>query len=555
MARHFRLLCASLLALAAIPGAAETCGAGDGKRVFWGDLHVHTAFSLDAYVAAATRTPEDAYRFARGEPDRLADGSEVRIDRPLDFLAVTDHAEYFGVAQLCGQLDTDIAYCRELNEAVETDGVRAFREFFLPPLMANERICPEGADRCRNDARDLWDRVQRAAHEAYEPCEFTTFVGNEWTLSPENLHWHRNLIYRGEVVPRDAINVLDEPTVADMLRALERRCRPEEGCEALAIPHNMNLGMGGSLATTGQDAATLELRARFERLAEIFQHKGASECWPGGPFTDEACDFEIALPVRAGQSVTAGAPVYSEAEQAEIAAGYVRPALAEGLGQQAASGLNPLRLGFVGATDSHGARPGYVTEPGWRGTFSGLDDTPESRSRLATFNPGGLTGVWATENTREAIFDALARREVYATSGPRIRLRFAQTRSLEVAACAGWGADVAVMGGTLAPVEAPRFVVHAAMDATPIAAIDIVRLRWENGAATQHVETFTSDGRADWCLTWTDPDHDARLPTLWYARVREAPTPRWSVELGDETMIEERAWSSPIFSFPDPFER
>lgn len=539
------LLAFALLAPHAFAGQ---CGEADGKRVFWGDLHVHTAFSLDAYVASALRTPEDAYRFARGAPERLPDGSEIALERPLDFLAVTDHAEYFGVAQLCGQLRADVPYCRELNEAVATDGVRAFREFFLPPLMANEPICPEGTERCHEDRRDLWTRVQQAAHDAYEPCAFTTFVGTEWTLSPENLHWHRNLIYRGEVVPEVPINVLDEPTVADMLSALDARCRTEEGCAALAIPHNTNLGMGGSLATAAQDDATRALRARFERLAEIFQHKGQSECWVTGLLSDEACDFEIALPVRPGQSVTAGVPQFDEVERAALASGYLRPALGEGLAFEAAGDPNPLRLGFVGATDSHGARPGFVEEQGWRGTFSGLDDTLEGRRRLRSFNPGGLTAVWARENTRDAIFDALARREVYATSGPRIRLRFAQTGAAEDADCAGPEADLAVMGGTLAPEQAPSFVVQAAMDRNLLGAIDIVRLRWRDGVVEQQVQTFASEGRAEWCLRWTDEDFDAALPTLWYARVRETPSPRWSVELGEETQIEERAWSSPIWS-------
>ena len=173
-------------AVAACPGASE-------KTVFWGDLHIHTAYSMDAYVFNNRDDPASAYRFARGQPRRLLDGSTISIDRPLDFAAVTDHAEYFGVMGICRGLGRS-PYCDELDTVSDGHSRKGFSDFFLPFVTKNLPICPVDPKACTDAAVDLWQRTIDAAESAYEPCEFTTFIANEWTRSPNNLHWHRNLI-------------------------------------------------------------------------------------------------------------------------------------------------------------------------------------------------------------------------------------------------------------------------------------------------------------------------------------------------------------------------
>ncbi len=561
MSRSHRRFCVILAvvcaATAATSATAQTCQAphpARPKQLLWGDLHIHTAYSMDAYVFGTRRTPVDAYRFARGEPELLSDGSTVRLDRPLDFAAVTDHAEYLAVTQICGVESRPTEYCRGLNEVSAVDGSGAFRRFFLPALMRNEPICPADAQLCAAAAPDAWEHLKQAAEAANEPCRFTTFIANEWSASPGNLHWHRNLIYATSVAPEVPINSVAEPTQADLWRALDQRCLARDGCEVLAIPHNSNLGLGGSFTIDESDVESLRLRARYERLAEMVQHKGASECYPGSRLSDEMCEFEIVLPLPILQQLAKQPRPLTDTEAAQVASGYLRDALGTGLGVDTRRGINPLRYGFIGSTDTHGARPGYVEESGWQGTFSNYDGSAEKRNGILQYNPGGLVAVWAQENTRPGIFGALKRREVYATSGPRIALQFHQSFDAQADLCRSQPPDTVPMGGTLAPVgnARPRFAVNVLMDQRPIARIDIVKLVYRDGGIVQSIATETDSGRSAWCVQWTDPDYDPREAALWYARVFEIPSPRWSADLSQtNAVIAERAWSSPIWSLPE----
>lgn len=548
------ILCGLWTSAAAVAQTCEASGAADAKQLLWGDLHIHTAYSMDAYVFGTRRTPADAYRFARGEPERMLDGAAVQLDRPLDFAAVTDHAEYLAVTQICGVDQAATEYCRALNEVSAVDGAGAFRRFFLPSLMRNEPICPADAARCAAAAPDAWQRTKQAAESANEPCRFTTFIANEWSASPDNLHWHRNLIYAGSVVPEVPINSVSEPTQSDLWRALERRCQVRDGCDVLAIPHNSNLGMGGTFRLDEFDAESLRLRARFERLAEIFQHKGASECYPGAALADEMCDFEIVLPAPIVQQLAKQTRPLSEAEHAQIASGYLRPTLGTGLAVGARRGVNPLRYGFIGSTDTHGARAGYVEETDWQGTFSNYDGSAEKRAGILQYNPGGLVAIWAHANTRPDIFAALKRREVYATSGPRITLQFHQSFDPQADLCRPQPPDAIPMGGTLIPNSnaRPRFAVNVLMDRRPIARVDIIKLVYRQGAIAHSTHTQSDLGRREWCVQWTDRDYNPQEAALWYARVFETPGPRWSAGLSQShALIAERAWSSPIWSLPE----
>ncbi len=513
--RH--LLCVATLWIASNVWA-ETCSPSDAGRPLWGDLHVHTVFSMDAFVFGVRRTPDDAYRFARGDAYTLPDGRTVRLDRPLDFAAVTDHAEYLAVTNRCTSSEAAGAYCRALDTASRRGDMSAFFEFFLPAVSNNEHICPNEGDvsenpsACRAASRSAWDVIQRGADDANEPCEFTTFVGFEWTASPDVLHWHRNVLFEGPAITTP-INALDHPTQEDLWRELESRCVPAAGCRALAIPHNSNIGMGGTFRVDVNDAASLALRARFERLAEVFQHKGQSECFPGAVLSDDACDFEIMLPVPVMRRQAASPGELTAEEFAATASGYLRAALARGLAIEAETGVNPFRYGLIGSTDSHTASPGHVSERDWAGAFGNVDDTFDEQLRTPHYNPGGLVAVWAPENTRGSIFAALDRREAYATSGPRIGLRF--DRVVGEGACGANSKERDPMGSVVVLGDEPSFEVRVTMDREPIERIDIVKLFYRDERVKQRIVSTTSEARPNWCFMWRDDDYEPGESALY----------------------------------------
>lgn len=534
--------------------AATVCAASEStkteKSIYWGDLHTHTAYSMDAYVLNTQTTPADAYRFAQGGAITLPDGSQHKLKRPLDFAAVTDHAEYFGLINVC-RTEPQRAYCMELAAAAAEKSRRGFVEIFLPLIVSGTRNCLVDATSCVEFEANLWQRSIDAAEAANQPGKFTTFVASEWTASPDNLHWHRNLIYANANVPTRAINSFDQPTQEHMWRALQEQCRNQPPCDVVAIPHNGNIGLGGSYSTAGHDEKLLGLRAQFERLVEIHQHKGASECYPGSLYSDEACNFEIALPIPIRDDLRLNSRQLTDQENIDIANGYVRTTIARGLSLQSSRGINPFRYGFVGATDSHSSQPGSAEEDNWRGSLGQWDIELKDRQTYAAYNPGGLTAVWAEANTRPALFAALNRREVYATSGTRIKLRLRQTFASNVT-CDTPHKNSTPMGGSFGDhtnTQKPTFIVDAMQDETPIAAIDLIKLKQSDKQVEQQVirlADYTS-GQASSCITWTDHDYQKGDVTLWYVRVLELPTQRWD----QKRQIQERAWSSPIWAAPN----
>ena len=521
------------------------------KTIYWGDLHTHTAFSMDAYVLNTQTTPEDAYRFAQGGPITLPDGSTHKLQRPLDFAAVTDHAEYFGLINVC-RSDPQRPYCQELAEAAAEKSRRGFVEIFLPLIVSGERNCLVDAASCSDFEANLWQRSIDAAEAANQPGKFTTFVASEWTASPDNLHWHRNLIYANANVPKRAINSFDQPTQETMWQALQEQCQDQPPCDVVAIPHNSNIGLGGSFNTDGHSEKLLGLRAQFERLVEIHQHKGSSECYPGSLYSDEACNFEIALPIPIRDDLRLNERELTAQEKLDIAKGYVRPTLAKGLRLEAEQGINPFRYGFVGATDSHSSQPGSTEEDNWRGSLGQWDLDLKDQQIYSAYNPGGLTAVWAEANTRQAIFAALQRREVYATSGTRIKLRLRQTFASDTT-CDTPLNNSTPMGGSLGnhtEKQQPTFIIETMQDATPIAAVDLIKLSQRNGAVQQQVLRLGDypTGQASSCITWTDRDYNKGDVALWYVRVLEQPSQRWD----QKNQVVERAWSSPIWSLTAP---
>ncbi len=593
------------------------------RRPFFGDTHVHTGYSQDASTQGTRATPRDAYAFARGGSLGIqpfaADGSArrtIRLERPIDFAVVTDHAEQIGEVHLCktpGAPGHGSLVCRIyrsfprvafflMNAAYQTGGDRW-------------GFCGENGRHCLDAARAVWQDTQDAAEGAYdrsEACRFTSFVGYEWTASAgTGMNLHRNVIFRNDRVPSLPVSVMETGnTAADLWDQLQSRCiEGVEGCEVITIPHNSNLD-GGLMF---QSAAEIEgpigreeaaRRARWEPLLEVMQHKGDSECTLGGDTTDEACGFEK-LPYDSFGGNFLGNASPAAPRQ------FLRHALKEGLRLERKLGHNPFRYGVVASTDTHLGAAGLVSErshPGHGGAGAPADEEiPPGLTDNLEFGPGGLAVLWAEENSRDALFEAMLRREAYGTSGPRIAVRFFGGFGYEPSLCGSDGfvargyAGGTAMGGSLTPDpegRSPRFAVWALRDpgpagspGTPLQRIQIVK-GWLDAKGVAHERVYdvaggpndaTVDlrtceprgtGADDLCSVWTDPDFAPDVSAFYYARVLENPTCRWSqrlcnaggVDCSDPAtigegleaccrddhrrVIQERAWTSPIWYDP-----
>ena len=553
---------------------AGTCGnATPGEdQLLWGDLHVHTAYSLDAYAYGAFATPKEAYAFAKGQPLLLANGHATRLDRPLDFAAVTDHGATYDLMYVCTDpLYADNAYCNAIRSGRESKGEQARHIFntYLLPLVSDSppkpaAVCSEEAVDCAAASASQWRRTQFAANAANEPCSFTALIGYEWTPSPGGRHWHRNVIYRSDKVPKLVFDYIRYPDVHSLWRQLDRHCRPDEGCDALTIPHNINWADGGAFAVESADDAQLQARARFERLAEIHQEKGNSECLPADRNdAGDDCAFERLITNAAKERLTGAEDLSPDEIWRRARSSYYRTLLGRGLAAYARSdgALNPLMLGAIGSTDTHFGTPGKVQADDFFGGISSLWLSDEERLGRPGYNPGGLVAVWAKENTRQSIFDALKARAAYATSGPRIKLRFGVTAPN---ACQQRAVRYSTsMGQTMRRSRPPVFTVQAGRDGLPLASVQIVKGALVNGALAERTIPLAdfAAGRDAVCVSWRDDDFAADAPAYWYARVLERPSPRWSKLLCERTglceryaagdrMVQQRAWSSPIWNLP-----
>jgi len=589
------------------------CASWTETRSPWfGDLHVHTGLSLDANLQGNRLSPKDAYRFARGEEVGIqphdAAGEPLRtlrIGRPLDFTAVTDHAEFLGLVRGC-TTPASAEYASPVCEGYRDTPEDAFPLLNVHLALPQQDPYPPevcAADGCGDSARAAWNETQDAAEWAYdrsEACAFTSFVGYEWSASPGTRNLHRNVIFRSHVVPELPTGYFDEGTEHGLWDRLHEHCLDAgSGCDVLTIPHNSNLS-AGLMFDAPADAAYARVRAELEPLVEIFQHKGSSECRLGATAADELCDFE-AMPygtlLGANQG---GAPeVVGETN-------FVRHALGRGLELGATVGENPFSYGIIASTDTHLGTPGAVDEFRFAGHGgAGLPITsalPPGLSDQPWLNPGGLAVLWAEENSREALFLAMRRREAYGTSGPRIVLRFFGGFGYDAATCDG--ADLAAagyaggvpMGGVLpAGSGAPRFVVSAFRDPGTeehpgglLERIQIVK-GWLDGGMARYqtwdvaggplgssVDPLTCEpdglGAESLCAVWEDPTFDPTAPAFYYARVLEVPSCRWQqwacnqagVDCADPGSVgpgfegcctatptqQERAWSSPIWHAP-----
>lgn len=545
------------------------------KQVFWGDLHVHTSYSLDAYGFGTLRTPAEAYRFAKGDPVGSPAG-EVQLDRPLDFMAVTDHAEWLDLMYTC----TDPRmlahpYCVKLrNQSAQETGATIFRDYVNPTITqaqpATADICTENPTACQDALLSQWERMQQQTNAANEPCAFTALNGFEWSATPNYSHTHRNIIFASDKVTPTPIDYIRFPEIDQLYAKLEAGCRTEDGCDAITIAHNMNMGDGKSFDVETESERTLALRTRYERLVEVTQEKGASECLPAyaNRETSEDCQFENYITFHSRLKPLAD---FEEDEWERMRSTYARGLLRRGLMTYANRQdveKNPLQVGFVGSTDSHTGLGGYVEEDQWQGTVFGIGNFERNMNRMG-FNPGGLVAVWAEQNTRADIFAGLKNRETYATSGPRIALRFDAAKEGEVPACSAGGALAPVSGGTPMGSTLPdasksaTFRIAVTGDKAPLARIEIIKGTLSGDVYEESVLPVwnSEEGEADACVVWSDSDFDPGAPAYWYARVTEMPTPRWSSYLCQEAgrceefpdadvTVQERAWASPIWHLP-----
>ena len=554
-----------LLGVTPLSAASERCDKSDSEtRPLWGDLHVHTSYSLDANVFGTLASPADAYRFAKGESLTRADGTTVKLARPLDFVAVTEHAEWLDFTAICDGPDAS-SYddCQNLlSNRSPAKGSQLFREYVVTtitgPAPQPLTLCEDENTQCAATALTRWESIQAQTEAAYEPCAFTTLHGYEWSHTPNFKHAHRNILFRTSDVTAEALDYIHYPTVESLWDALDETCVEQDGCKALTIPHNTNMGNGISFELSQATEKSLKQRGQYERLIEITQEKGTSECLP----EDQAdlsndCSFELFLTQQSRPTPRAA---FSQEDWRTMRSTYARSLVGSGLAFPGDAA--PLRMGFIGSTDTHAATPGYVDERTWTGSaLAGAGF--EGAVRSNAWSAGGLVGVWAVENTREAIFDALYRRDVYATSGPRISLRFGlATQNKNMCQADKWAPEVN-MGGVSTLSKQPTFYVQAQADTTPLSEIEIIKLTRMDGETKEQVINVWQAKGDDMtaCITWTDTEFDQNLANAWYPRVKEKLVPRWSAiqcekagrceEFPEmDTEISERAWGSPIWHIP-----
>lgn len=604
------------------------------KRAFFGDLHIHTALSSDAYSDGTRVFPEAAYRFAKGAEIALPGGFEmpdtgrVQIDRPLDFAAVTDHSEALGEGYICRTEGEYAGYDSRACEKFRKGGDGGLRVFGVPAASTRPvrvtSVCGRDGSDCREAAAKVWQEfIIDAAEKAYDrssDCAFTSFVGYEYTRGPSGMHMHRNTIFKNASVPARPGNYIDYDTLPALLGKLEDECRVGiEVCDVISIPHNSNISGGngfnrlslrGFSPESGQ-AHRLQRQA-FDRLMEITQHKGTSECINGVSDilgdVDEYCDVEASrtLGQRAlSFDLTSWIPrVYRhtlrECTEDDIdpkdslykgpciaSHDFARGAWLSGLQDEVAYGVNPFEMGVIGSTDTHIGTSGNTSEHNYPGhiahetTLEGrLGEAELGRHNRLEGNPGGLAGVWAVENSRDALFQSMKRREAFATSGTRIAPRFFAGRYNDDA-CekADWLTNAyengVPMGARLpAGIEGLSFIAQAVRDphtsANPLKELQIIK-GWigDDGRKYSRVSTVAtsqSDGGAEaLCAVYTDPDYDRFAQAYYYMRAVEQATERWSQAqcgaLADterpETCendvpdtINEFAWTSPIWITP-----
>jgi Protein of unknown function (DUF3604) len=576
------------------------------RNAYFGEQHVHTSWSVDAWLFGNHLTgPDAAYKYAQGATIKHPLGYDIKIEQPLDWMGVTDHSEYVGITRMANTPGSAVSKMPEAQPLIlkdpnnQADVQKVF--LYLVSLVSKP---PIKAFMSPKVAGTIWEENVKIADENNKPGKFTAFCSYEFTSQHDFRNLHRNVYFRdcAKTAPQP-FSAFDSWHPEDLWKWMDEQRKA--GNEVLAISHNANLSDGWmypiDVDSLGRpiDAAWAASRDRNERLVEIKQIKGQSETHPLLSPNDEFANYEI-------MSFLIGLPE-DDGRVAHIVGSYARQALKDGLTFQDTRGFNPYKFGFVAGSDSHNTGVPY-RQNNFYGGHGINDGTIETRMSGHLFvgqdvrkeNPAGLSGIWAEENTRASLWDAMYRKETFGTSGPRIKVRL----------FGGWGYNAALlkqknwvkaaysggvpMGGDLpaAKGKAPTFVVWAVKDPTAgnLDRIEIVKGWTKHGQSFEKIydvawsgnrkldrgtgkippiqstvdldkATYTNKvGSVELKTVWTDPDFDPSLHAFYYARVLEIPTPRWNLiqarEIGIAppdsvpATVQERAWSSPIWYTP-----
>jgi Protein of unknown function (DUF3604) len=602
-------LAAGVLGLAIVPASAQR---NPERDAYFGETHIHTSWSVDAWVMGNRITgPADALKYAQGQTIKHPMGYDIKIDTPLDFMGVTDHSEYVGVTR---EANTPGSYVSKLPEAqpmiMKDPSSSAEQNQVFSYLLKLAASPPVKAFMNPKVTSTVWKDNVRIADENNHPGRFTAFCSYEWTSMPGNRNLHRNVFFRAcDKVPDYPFSALDSKRPTDLWGWMD--AQRKAGNELLAISHNANVSDGWMYPvdvdnTTGRpiDAAWAAARDRNERLVEIKQGKGQSETHPLLSPNDEFASYELyqailGLPANVGRID-------------HITGSFGRQALKDGIAMQDVRGYNPYKLGMAGGSDGHNTGSPY-RQDNFFGLHADADGSVERRFAgvliggtmdVRLENPGGLTGVWAEENTRASLWDAMYRKETFGVSGPHIKVRF----------FGGWGFDKDIvnasdwvkqsyaggvpMGADLPPMPsggkgtAPTFVVWAVKDPTSanLDRIQIIKGWTQNGQSFEKIydvawsgdrkpdkwtrrvpaiqstvdiekATYTNSvGSTELKAVWSDPEFDASLHAFYYVRVLEIPTPRWTLIQAVKSGLpppdvvpltgQERAWTSPVWYTP-----
>ncbi len=572
------------------------------RNAYFGETHLHTMYSLDAYIGDNRISPSMAYRFAKGEVFEIQ-GTKKQLRRPLDFAAVTDHSEYIGemystiVADAPGHNNKDLETLRNLKTLKEK------QQWFFNYVLSVNR----GAGKPQHPSffagpgtvKSAWKIIVEAAEKHNKPGVFTALVGFEWSGAPGGANLHRNILFRDANVPASPISYIDVNTEEELWEWM--RAQESEGHHLLAIPHNSNASKGRMFPNTDSSGKQLSTeyartRAHFEPLIEMMQIKGNSEVHRKFWAADEFSDFENADSIQKNSG-----RIFSARD-------FVRGGLKVGLQKEQSLGINPFKYGFIGGTDSHNGLPSDVAEDAFIGAH-GPEDGSVERRRMAgvggwidgkDLSNGSIAGVWATENTREGIWDAMKRKETFVTSGPRIKIRMfggiglnASPENATELVKQGYQFGVPMGANLVQSSVPPTFTVYAEKDpdGANLDRIQIIKgwvdkhgdlnekiidVVWSDGRVksaagklpavgnTVDLKTalYTNDiGAAVLMGGWTDKDFNAADGAFYYARALEIPTPRWStfdairnnlpLLDGVAATIQERAWGSPIWYSPN----
>lgn len=599
----------------AAAGAAErTAGYSEDRNAYFGDLHIHTKNSFDAYIFNVRTTPDDVYRFAKGERVQHPSGYDISIwGEPLDFVAATDHGSYMGILPAMDTAGTKLSELPMAKDMFSTDPAKIVAAFQKVGGSVRNGVPLEGAfDQKIVD--DTWQSAIDAANRHYKPGELTTFAAYEYTAvtirggDGNNFvggNLHRNVVFK-DSAPDRLFSTLNSINPEDLWDWMDKE--RASGNEVLAIPHNSNVSDGKMFDLVTYDGSALsksyaEQRIANEPIVEMTQVKGTSETHPMLSPNDEFASFEIYDKLLGSQVVS------------KTKGGFVREALANGLGLEKDLGANPYKFGMIGASDSHvvgGAfneadywsKVGIVDgtaeargsiPPGGAKTWEGVTRNVNAENWFARWGASGLAGVWAEENTRESIFDAMARKETFATSGPRMKIRFFASHDYDDDIIGASDltskayASGVPMGGDLEAGEgSPAFLAWAMRDplSAPLDRIQIVKV-WHDGQPRERIyDIACSDGASpdadtrrcpdngasvdltncaaspeqgdpELRASWKDPEYDSAMSASYYIRVLENPTCRWStwdaLKAGTPphpdlpATIKERAYSSPIW--------